>query len=160
MELQLPIMPLIGYTVTPAPKVPSFVKLDSSSEQHLQSTNSSTDLYSCIWTFNWNKIKNSSNSIKTFTQCTLHLRVNPGDPTSYRACSPHAPLATAAFKHVSDYNLNKHTSVDHTNSLKPPSLWPEGRVPWGPRSLAVDNQGHFVFGNIRAVTFSQGVPYP
>lgn len=43
-KLQLPIMPLIGCTVTPVPKVPSFVKLDSSSEQHLQSTYSSTDL--------------------------------------------------------------------------------------------------------------------
>lgn len=128
-------------------------------------------LTSCTCTLNWDRIKyfNSENSLG-FTQTTSLSRLHsayflltlltPCVPASYRACSPHATWATAAFKHVSHHNLNKHISFDHTCSQKPPSLWPEGRVERGPRSLAVDNQGHFVLCNIRVVTFSQGVPYP
>lgn len=124
-------------------------------------------LTSCTCILNWDRLKRFKSKksldyfIKPFLHCLLPLEAtDPMIPTSYRACSPRATWAAAAFKHVSHHNLNKHTSFNHTCSQKPPSLWPEGQVARGPRSLAGDNQGHFVLGNIRAVTFSQGVPYP
>lgn len=122
-------------------------------------------LISCTCTLNWDKVKltwvHSDYFIKPFTQFLLPLEpTDPVCPSILQSMFTSCYISTAAFKHVSHHNLNKHTSFDHICSQKPSSLWPEGRVARGPCSLVVDNQGHFVLGNIRAVTFSLGVPHP